>query len=106
MSTQRARKHRQVARLFQEQGGNCFWCREPMILVDNRGKQAKEYPEEMATIDHLRDKFHPLRLAPCNGEKRRVLAHKACNQQRGRESVQMNFGEHFRRTRGHSGTVS
>lgn len=45
------------------------------------------HPNDLATLEHLRDRHHPGRLEPpAQGEKRIVLACLKCNRQKGRES--------------------
>lgn len=44
-------------KLFAQQNGLCFWCREQMQWLDKpvKGKQ----PLKSCTTDHLRDRFDP-----------------------------------------------
>lgn len=64
-------------RMFEQQEGLCFYCKNPMVLMfGHQGKQ----PEDLATIEHLRDRLHPERQAPLIGvEQRQVLACRKCN---------------------------
>jgi 5-methylcytosine-specific restriction endonuclease McrA len=75
------RLKRRRRELFHAQGGCCHWCKEPMRLIeDNPGGGC---PKDMATIDHLRDRFHPERRQPPRGEERYVAACWNCNNKRG-----------------------
>ena len=77
------RKRRQVARLFREQKGLCFWCKKLMILFDKaKIRRHRSLPQNLATIDHLDDRYSPNR-GKFAGQRRRVLACKHCNELRG-----------------------
>lgn len=79
--TRRAKRRRQ---LFKRQKGKCFWCPTQMVLVE--GEHLKHQPANLATIDHLHDRFHPLRGTDNHrGLQRWVLACHECNQRRGKE---------------------
>lgn len=68
-------------RLFEKQNGLCFWCEEPMVLIQ-RPAQHLELPR-LCTLEHLRSKAHPGRLEQSNGERRTVAACWECNRARG-----------------------
>lgn len=94
------RRNRRRNHLWREQEGRCYWCgcqmmhwddlhsdplkRERHIVVPHKdGIRVKRPPRNLATIDHLRDRFHPERQVPANGDKRWVLACWLCNFLRG-----------------------
>lgn len=80
-------KRRQVALLFRRQNGLCHWCKRLMVIFDKalHGIRHTPLPDDLATIDHLDDRFSPER-GKRPGEYRRVLACNACNRKRGQES--------------------
>lgn len=59
----------------------CHWCRTPTVLIEGH---VRHKPANMATIDHLDDRFSPLR-GTMGGQERTVLACDACNNRRGQE---------------------
>ena len=76
-------KKRRRAELYKEQGGDCYWCHQPMVLLE-------QYPadgilsDEICTLDHLFDRLHPERLANVPPKTQRwVAACYGCNQTRG-----------------------
>lgn len=80
------RKRQKRAALFAQQRGLCHWCQQPMIFQDwvPPGTQLAN----TCTLDHLRDKFDPLRrMRPTCGERRLVAACYSCNQDRGAARV-------------------
>lgn len=94
LNEQRQRKRKA---LFEEQGGLCYWCDVTMLLPTD-GMHINHPPKNLATLDHLRDRFHPGRREPAqNNERRIVLACWGCNNQRGRESQQQQPIEELRR---------
>lgn len=76
--------------LFGKQNGKCHWCGCAMIhwndVKADPAKQAKNPPKNLATLDHLRDRNHPGRAIPANGEQRLVIACWQCNFDRGKTS--------------------
>lgn len=97
--TARARKREQ---LFRQQKGECFWCggrmtldRAPVVRLLGR---RNNLPANFATFEHLRDRFHPGRTEPANGERRIVLACWRCNGERARKSEKENLAEQRRRS--------
>jgi hypothetical protein len=83
-----ADRKRQAARRrhFHRQNGKCYWCGCEMVLIEGRPKHAGPQPDNMCTLDHLRDRHHPERTAPNTGEQRYVAACHKCNWERGRQS--------------------
>jgi hypothetical protein len=70
--------NKQLVSLFKRQGGLCYWCTQPMTL--DRPKRHKKSPDNMATIEHLEDKWDPLRGTFNDGKSfRRVAACHKCN---------------------------
>ena len=76
-------KKRRRHALFVAQDGKCHWCGRACIEAV---VSPKKRPPNLATLDHLNDRFHPHRRVPANGEQRLVMACHACNNRRGRES--------------------
>lgn len=60
------------------------------LRVNQKGEmKLRMMPTTLATLDHLRDRFHPERqVTPINQEQRYVLACWNCNNERGHESTQ------------------
>ena len=64
----------------------CFYCGRLTRLPTRDWPAPREFqPDDMATIDHLRSKFHPQRHEPGGTTIRRVLACLRCNMDRARE---------------------
>lgn len=84
--------HKQKIKLHK-QNPRCYWCQTPTILYEP--KQGEKTPDNMATIDHLFDRFHPERKTP-NHKKliKRVLACHRCNNKRSAQSCLDNADEH------------
>lgn len=75
--------------LFRLQKGKCHWCSCTMIHWDDVPDDVKQrrMPLNMATLDHLYDRFHPERRKPNrNSEQRWVIACWECNNKRSRAS--------------------
>lgn len=87
MSKRLEKKRNQMARLFKEQKGLCFWCQRKMALT-LRPKAIRGVPPPdplMATIDHLDDRLNPLR-GSFRSQERHVVACYECNHRRGCEN--------------------
>jgi len=96
-SKNRARRHRR----YHEQGGLCWWCKQPMEL-DPVVECHKPMPPRMCTTDHLRDRFDQTRQELNNGEKRIVAACWECNTARGNQrQAERPIEELHRRAGGH-----
>ena len=82
----RARRRKRYA-LFKMQKGLCFWCKQPMRLLDlGTLRRAKKLPHDMCTIDHLEPRWHPERgRYEGAGDFRLVAACLKCNNERDRE---------------------
>jgi hypothetical protein len=79
------KRRRQLQRLFNEQGGLCFYCRQAMVITPH-GPGKKVDPRK-ATTEHLDDRFNPVRgKHGGSGAVRHVAACYECNFERGRES--------------------
>ena len=78
MATNGDKKRRRKARLFARQNGKCYWCKNDMVIIPTVGNE-KTFPKNLATLDHLFDKFHPSRRANSRGKERTVLACWQCN---------------------------
>lgn len=70
---------RRKRRLFERQEGRCFWCHCTMDFGVHR--LGRYMPPNLATIDHLDDRFSPERGRHA-GEQRTVLACWKCNNDR------------------------
>lgn len=70
-------------RLFKRQHGRCCYCNELMVIVDAGPKQ-KIYPPNMATFEHLDDRYS-LERGQHSGERRILLACRRCNWRRNQE---------------------
>lgn len=77
-------KKRYRRKLFEKQDGLCWWCKEPMQLIENM--RGGRHPPRMATLEHLDDRFSPNRGRFPAGERRIVLACAKCNWEKGVES--------------------
>lgn len=65
----------------------CHWCK-CKLLHPKFVKRHQTCPDNMATIDHLRDRLDSNRQEPnTERQSRTVLSCKKCNQDRGKESV-------------------
>lgn len=65
----------------------CRWCGDVTEIIDGFVRFQQDYPKR-ATIDHLDDRFSPLRGRNCQpGMVRTVLACWECNQRRCRERL-------------------
>ncbi len=66
----------------------CHWCKcklsHPRLI-----KHKQTQPDNMATIDHLRNRLDFNRTEPnIENQSRTVLSCKGCNEERGKESVE------------------
>ena len=86
MVRRREKLRRRKRKLYRRQKGRCFWCGCQMRFPPSGHTERPE--ATMATIEHLDDRFSPLRGKFSNGVERTVLACLKCNQKRGRESEQ------------------
>lgn len=81
MSRRSAEKARKRRRIFREQSGLCYWCRQPMVIVEKQD-QRTDWPNDMATFEHLDPKGDPNR-GRIYHQRRIVLACYKCNHERG-----------------------
>lgn len=88
MSTLSEKRWRKRLRLYEFQGGKCFWCNGEMILVKGH---IEPQPANLATLEHLDDRLDPAR-GSFVGERRVVLACYRCNQKRRRYGLAGNTG--------------
>jgi hypothetical protein len=63
---------------YRKQNGKCVYCQKIMVLLFGADVPVPQ-PKNLATIEHLDDKFSPFRG---KGSYRRVLACHACNSKR------------------------
>lgn len=80
---------------------HCYWCGVETVLIE--GHHGQQKPSNMATIDHLYSRLHPLRHTQPRrgggGERRLVLACDECNQRRARaEEQRLSMDEKHRRS--------
>ncbi len=81
MGAESNRKHHEKRRwLFAQQEGRCHFCKCEM-LPELAGK--RPFPKNLATLFHLRDRFHPLRHVPSHGKKVYVVACWQCSNEQG-----------------------
>ena len=79
MRKTKAQKRREKReRLYASQDGECYWCGCEMILGPFEPKTGKRPPANLATFEHLDDKFSSER-GQYTGEARVVLACNKCN---------------------------
>lgn len=70
-------------KLWKKNNGKCECCGKDTILPE-KGINANFQPDNMATIDHLYCRYHPLRkVKPKPGERRLFLFCYRCNQNKG-----------------------
>lgn len=80
------KKRRQRYALWRMQKGRCHWCGCEMVKEWDH-KDHESPPKNLATFDHLDDRFSPDRGSYGYGSQwRRVLACWLCNFERGRQS--------------------
>ena len=90
MPTAVARRRRNLWR----RDPHCFWCGVLTVLVWEcpkvpRGDPRRRPPDNLATVDHLRPRTHPLRLEPNpTGAERTVLACNKCNWLRNKQDYE------------------
>ena len=85
MSTKKlpgTKKLRKRARLFKKQKGLCFYCREPMRLMEGSSHTSLiGNPNDMCTLDH----FYPQKLGAKKCTKNAVAACAYCNSSKGHD---------------------
>lgn len=81
--TRNQRKRRQLAHLFGQQKGLCFWCKKLMHLGELA--QRTSSPHDLCTLDHLDSRLNPMRGKRPPGEVRHVAACWKCNNERANE---------------------
>ena len=96
-----SKRAKQRARLFEEQGGRCFYCRQPMVLTWDFKPHAAP-PDNLATFEHRHSRLNPERGRHA-GEQINVVACNRCNWLRGeadKERLMQTFPEEiWRRAR-------
>lgn len=85
-------KTKRRAALFVQQSGLCHWCGCAMSFpaVYPKLDKGQKLPVDLCTLDHLRDRFDPLRRKQGRGEQRYVAACWQCNNDRGRDTCLRN----------------
>lgn len=82
-----SKNQRQLTRFFVAQHGLCHWCESPMTLSYDPPRKDKVPNPRRATIDHLDDRFDPMRGKHGPQTIRRVAACWKCNNERSRERL-------------------
>lgn len=77
----RERLRRRRAKLWHANDGRCFWCGVVTVLPAGAPRRGVPAPQNLATIDHLDDRYSPAR-GTMKGEERTVLACGRCNNER------------------------
>lgn len=77
-SNQRKREKR--AWLTVQQEGKCHFCKCDLV---SESTNKRHFPKNLATLFHLRDRFHPLRHVPSHGKKVYVVACWQCANEQG-----------------------
>lgn len=103
------REHRRWKERRWREDPRCAFCRVVTILRWEppkglpHGDPRKRPPSNLATIDHLRDRYDPTRQEPMRGrpEVRRVLACWKCNHERGEARTRAMPIEELWRRAGH-----
>jgi hypothetical protein len=80
-----SKKIRQRQRMCEEQRWRCWYCNRTMRWIVMPSGQRP--PRDMATTEHLDDRFSPRRGQAAPGERRHVAACYGCNQARSRARV-------------------
>jgi len=62
---------------FRQQNGLCYYCKQPMVLNPQVQRHTK-HPPNQCTIEHLYDRFHPMR-GKSPGKTNLVAACWKCN---------------------------
>ena len=93
-------KRRKKTKLFQEQDGLCWYCKTEMILIFEQPKAKVPSPSNMATFEHLDDRFNQKR-GTRTGERRIVLACNKCNHAQGKQRQAEQLIEELHRRSGH-----
>jgi hypothetical protein len=87
------------ALMYRKQGGHCHYCNILCILPECVPHPINfKLTPQIATLDHIYDRFHPLRMRGKEGEKRYVMACWKCNTELGRQRCRENLEEHKRRS--------
>jgi hypothetical protein len=81
-------KHRRLG-ILHARDPRCFWCRCVTVVLPPV-KYRKEYPDDMAVLDRLDDKFDDQRGTYPSGTPRTVLACIVCKRQRSAETNALN----------------
>lgn len=87
-------------KLFELQKGLCYWCNEPMIYPDDGPKRGGKQPPKLCTLEHLNDRFSPIRETNLDIGNT-VVACYECNHKRGINSYMENRDDHLHSNRRH-----
>ncbi len=90
MSEGSVQKRDQRRRLCERQRWRCYWCQQPMrwVVLDGTGT----LPLDAATLDHLDDRWSPMR-GQFGSERRRVAACRKCNEGRSNERTKQCYAQ-------------
>ena len=89
------REREQRHELCVRQKWRCHWCGGLMIWY--RGSGTDPPPPNAATTEHLDDRWSEYRGQALPGERRRVAAHKSCNENRSNERAKRVYAEEQKR---------
>lgn len=104
MKNAQIRRRRRVARLAEHQSGLCFYCDEPMILLDPKGVFSSQEGNEpdVASEDH----FIARSLGGSNNTYNLVIAHRQCNSEKGRGQPEEHLVEKLQTLNGRRGLTA
>ena len=74
---------RRIRNKLFEENPFCHWCGKAVIKLE--GEWGRNIQPNLATLDHLYSRLHPLRTAPRPNDPAFVLACYKCNHKRGEE---------------------
>lgn len=85
-AARRAQRRRRKLRLFAEQKGRCFYCDCLMVIHTDEVLPHMTMRKNIATIEHLDDRWSDSRGRHPLGVERTVLACWQCNNEKGKVS--------------------
>ena len=96
------KRRRKKEKLFRRQGGLCCYCKIEMLLSFDRPRRGVTVPLNLATFEHLDDRFCDER-GTRGGEIRIVLACGKCNNEIGKKrQAEQPLDELQRRSKRHT----
>lgn len=78
---------------WRRQSGLCFYCKRKTVLPEKLRHKENKHPLNLATLDHLFPRAHPLanRSNNCSELNKTVMACRECNQERGEQQWDVFF---------------